>query len=251
MLETLELGDPHHDKSLRSHIGTHPDILAGLVRNDWSMQVMHALIRRIKRSVDEGKQVGVIAYCRRNRHRSVALGWLVSCALEYLEISCSLTHANAQVSWGEMSGNCRGRCDHCQHINADAKTEAEDHAGKLCDIARCDLTEKDMALLSDVCEVRGIGLAPVPKAAPTAPERRAPRPRAQHLLSLQRLRGQSSAAARAPALLRQGLLPGRLLEDYLQGHHRGGHHHQGGHRHQEGQDHQREGQGSQCRKSHR
>ena len=50
---------------LRSHIGTHPDILAGLVRNDWTMQVMHALVRRVKEAVDENKAVAVIAYCRR------------------------------------------------------------------------------------------------------------------------------------------------------------------------------------------
>ena len=36
VIDTLDLGDPHHDKALRSHIGTHPDILAGLVRNDWT-----------------------------------------------------------------------------------------------------------------------------------------------------------------------------------------------------------------------
>ena len=99
VVDTLELGDPHHDKSLRSHIGTHPDILAGLVRNNWTMQILHALVRRVKQAVDEGKSVAVIAYCRRNRHRSVALGWLISCALEFLQISCSLTHANARTSW--------------------------------------------------------------------------------------------------------------------------------------------------------
>ena len=121
VIDTLDLGDPRHDKALRSHIGTHPDILAGLVRNDWTAQVMHSLVQRVKKSVDDGKKVGILAYCRRNRHRSVALGWLVSCALEYLEISCSLTHANAQASWSEMSGTCRGRCPHCQHINVDAK----------------------------------------------------------------------------------------------------------------------------------
>ena len=142
-----------------------PDILAGLVRNDWTMQVMHALVRRVKQSVDEGKSVAVIACCRRNRHRSVALGWLVSSCLEFLQISCSLTHANARTSWAQMSGGCRGRCDHCQHINTDAKTEAEDHAGRLCDLARCEMNERDMSLLDEVCEVRGIGLAPVPKAS--------------------------------------------------------------------------------------
>ncbi|CAL1129119.1 unnamed protein product [Cladocopium goreaui] len=197
VVDTLELGDPHHDKSLRSHIGTHPDILAGLVRNDWTMQVMHALVRRVKEAVDENKAVAVIAYCRRNRHRSVALGWLVSCALEFLQVSCSLTHANARTSWQQMSGGCRGRCEHCQHENADAKTEAEDHAGKLCDLARCEMTEKDMAVLDDVCEVRGIGLAPVPKAAPSAPAPRAPRPRAPPEPS--RVSSASAAARPAPA----------------------------------------------------
>ena len=178
VVDALELGDPHHDKSLRSHIGTHPDILAGLVRNDWTMQIMHALVRRVKQAVDDNKSVAVICYCRRNRHRSVALGWLISCALELLKISCSLTHANARTSWAQMSCGCRGRCDHCQHVNADAKTEAQDHAGKLCDMARCEMSEKDMELLDEVCEVRDIGLAPVPKAAPTAPAPRAPRSRA-------------------------------------------------------------------------
>ena len=198
VVDALELGDPHHDKSLRSHIGTHPDILAGLVRNDWTMQIMHALVRRVKQAVDDNKSVAVICYCTRNRHRSVALGWLVSCALEFLKISCSLTHANARTSWAQMSGGCRGRCDHCQHVNTDAKTEAEDHAGKLCDMARCEMSEKDMDLLDEVCEVRGIGLAPVPKAAPTAPAPRAPRSRASPPVPTEPSRASSASAAARP-----------------------------------------------------
>ena len=168
VVDTLELGDPHHDKSLRSHIGTHRDILAGLVRNDWTMQIMHALIRKVKQFVEDGKSVAVVAYW------SVALGWLVSSALEFLKISCSLTHANARASWAQMSGGCRGRCDHCQHVNMDAKTEAEDHAGRLCHLALCEMSERDMRVLDDCCEVRGVGLASAPKAAPTAPAPRAP-----------------------------------------------------------------------------
>ena len=174
MIDTSELGDPHHDKSLRSHIGTHPDILAGLVRNDWTMQVMHALVRRVHQSVLDGKSVGVVVYCRRNRHRSVALSWLISCALELLKDSCSLTHTNARTSWAQMSGGCKGRCDHCHHVSMDAKTEAEDRAGKLCDLARCEMSERDMRVLDDCCEVRGVGLASAPKAAPTALAPRAP-----------------------------------------------------------------------------
>ena len=27
-----------------------------------------------------------------------------------------------------------------QHVSMDAKTEAEDHAGKLCDLARCEMS---------------------------------------------------------------------------------------------------------------
>ena len=90
VIDTLDLGDPHHDKQLRSHIGIH----------DWAMQVMHALVGKVHKSVKDGKQVGVIAYCRRNRHRSVAFGWLISCALEYLEISCP---AVADVITADMS----------------------------------------------------------------------------------------------------------------------------------------------------
>ena len=41
----------------------------------------------------------------------------------------------------------------------DAKTEAEDHAGKLCDLAGCEMSERDMRVLDDCCEVRGVGLA--------------------------------------------------------------------------------------------
>ena len=148
------LETPHHDKSLRSHIGTHPDILAGLVRNDWTMQIMHALVRRVKQAVDDNKSVAVICYCTRNRHRVWPWAGWFHAPWEFLKISCSLTHANARTSWAQMSGGCRGRCDHCQHVNTDAKTEAEDHAGKLCDMARCEMSEKDMDLLDEVCEVR-------------------------------------------------------------------------------------------------
>ena len=110
-------------------------------------------------SVLDGKSVGVVAYCRRNRHRSVALGRLISCALEFLKDSCSLTHTNARTSWAQMSGGCKGRCDHCHHVSMDAKTEAEDRAGKLCDLARYEMSERDMRVLDDCCEVRGVGLA--------------------------------------------------------------------------------------------
>ena len=99
----------------------------------------------------------------------------------------------------QMSGGCRGRCDHCQHVNTDAKTEAEDHAGKLCDMARCEMNEKDMSLLDEVCEVRGIGLAPVPKAAPTAPAPRAPRARANPLVPPEPSRASSTSATARPA----------------------------------------------------
>ena len=128
----------------------------------------------------------------------MALGWLISCALEFLQVSCSLTHANARTTWAQMSGGCRGRCDHCQHVNADAKTEAEDHAGKLCDMARCEMSEKDMELLDEVCEVRGIGLAPAPKAAPTAPAPRAPRSRASPPVPTELSRASSASAAARP-----------------------------------------------------
>eukprot|EP00435_Cladocopium_sp_Y103_P050664 s1856_g15.t1 len=123
VVNTLALGDPHHNKELRSHIGTHPDILAGLVRSDWTMQVMHALIRRIKQSVDDGKSVGVIAYC----HRSVALGWLVANALEFLEIDSSLKHANATSSGFSTSTSSTSSEDQTTPARATSSTRRPSH----------------------------------------------------------------------------------------------------------------------------
>ena len=98
-----------------------------------------------------------------------------------------------------MTGGCRGRCNHCQHVNTDAKTEAEDHAGRLCDLARCEMNERDMSLLDEVCEVRGIGLAPVPKAAPAAPAPRAPKTRASPPVPPEPSRTSSTGSAARPA----------------------------------------------------
>eukprot|EP00435_Cladocopium_sp_Y103_P070666 s374_g35.t1 len=73
-----------------------------------------------------------------------------------------------------MSGQCRGRCEHCQHTNRDAQTEAEDHAGRLCDLVRTEMSERDMAVLDDCCEVRQVGLTRL-TAAPKVASAPAPR----------------------------------------------------------------------------
>ena len=69
----LRFGDPNHDPSLRSHVGCHPDILKGVFATYESSTAVKEMFLLAATSVEP---IAVIVYCNKNRHRSVAIGWL-------------------------------------------------------------------------------------------------------------------------------------------------------------------------------
>ena len=74
----LRFGDPHHDPSLRSHVGCHPDILKGCFKTFESSTAVKELFLLAATSVEP---IALVVYCNKNRHRSVAIGWLLASAL--------------------------------------------------------------------------------------------------------------------------------------------------------------------------
>ena len=86
------------------------------------MEALHYVLHHLKESYEKGQQLAVVAYCRRNRHRSVSFGWLVATAFQKLCSGChlTLTHSNQAESWSQMSGSCKGKCVMCKHESRDA-----------------------------------------------------------------------------------------------------------------------------------
>ena len=122
MFDCMGFGDPQHDPQLRSHIGTHPEIIRGMTGSEKTMEALLYGLHHLKASHEKGQQLAVIAYCRRNRHRSVSFGWLLATAFKQLcpGAHLTLTHSNQENSWNQMSGTCKGKCAMCIHESKDA-----------------------------------------------------------------------------------------------------------------------------------
>eukprot|EP00973_Karenia_brevis_P067241 9350383-Karenia_brevis.AAC.1 len=67
------MGDPHHDKNLRSHKGVLPKTIKDVARNmdEAELRKFVAAFRGWLHRAD-GSDLLVISICRRERHRSVA-----------------------------------------------------------------------------------------------------------------------------------------------------------------------------------
>ena len=122
VVDCMGFGDPQHNPQLRAHIGSHPEIIRGMVGSEKTMEALHYVLHHLKESHEKGQQLAVVAYCRRNRHRSVSFGWLVATAFQKLCSGChlTLTHSNQAESWSQMSGSCKGKCVMCKHESRDA-----------------------------------------------------------------------------------------------------------------------------------
>ena len=66
LVDCTELNDPEHDKSLRSHLGTHPETLKNIVESDKFPEVNRPL-----RGLTSRKKNLIGNVCRSGRHRSV------------------------------------------------------------------------------------------------------------------------------------------------------------------------------------
>ena len=122
VFDCMGFGDPQHNPQLRSHVGTHPEIIRGMTGSEKTMEALLYGLHHLKGCHEKGQQLAVIAYCRRNRHRSVSFGWLLATAFNKLcpGAHLTLTHSNQENSWSQMSGACKGKCATCTHESHDA-----------------------------------------------------------------------------------------------------------------------------------
>ena len=134
-VNVMHLGDPQHDPNLRGHIGTHPETLRGVVQSKHSMEVLSNVLKEAITLKTMGEKVAVLAYCKRNRHRSVACGWLIASALQELLDEhfgrAELRHLNSSTSWRVMNGMCRGTC-----ATPDAQQQAAQCVDELVNLVR-------------------------------------------------------------------------------------------------------------------
>ena len=113
LVSVLGVGDPHHDKSFRERIGCHPSVLEGTMATDQSATSVKALINLLVKCKEP---VAVVLHCNRNRHRSVAAGWMTASTVGLLsDETNSLERLNARDSWPAMNGSRRGGCAVCAH----------------------------------------------------------------------------------------------------------------------------------------
>eukprot|EP00973_Karenia_brevis_P063179 8784726-Karenia_brevis.AAC.1 len=76
------MGDPHHDKNLRTNKATHPSTLKGASENmnEKELKNFAAAFRTWLYRADRSYLL-VIPICRRERHRSIAMRELLYCHL--------------------------------------------------------------------------------------------------------------------------------------------------------------------------
>eukprot|EP00973_Karenia_brevis_P045556 6309014-Karenia_brevis.AAC.1 len=64
------MGDPYHNRDLRSHKGTHPETMQGVARNIDEVELRRfAAAFRILSHREDGSDLLVLPICRRERHR--------------------------------------------------------------------------------------------------------------------------------------------------------------------------------------
>ena len=73
---------------------------------------MSMIFRDIERAVSDHRPVIVMPYCTSNRHRSVAMGTLVSAGLYVHGVNHFPGHMHANESWPRM--RCGGHCAFCR-----------------------------------------------------------------------------------------------------------------------------------------
>ena len=122
IVNVLRFGDLNHDPSLRGHVGCHPEILKGFFATTESQA---ALVEMLRILVETKDNVGMVVYCNKNRHRAVGVSWMLASAYGVITgDEISVTHANAAVSWSQMSGSCKGECMECCHESAEVREAA-------------------------------------------------------------------------------------------------------------------------------
>ena len=126
LIDCTWFNDPHHDKSLRSHLGTHRETFRKIVDSDQFVKVNTPLNKLLA-----DKKNLVIDVCRSGRHRSVAEG---SCQAESIHRILYRGDPNKQVGvmdlqseshWQHMCADCSD-CDSDNEDNRVSKRRAHD-----------------------------------------------------------------------------------------------------------------------------
>ena len=105
------LNDPH-EGAFSQCVGRRTGILEGVLSSPAGRHILTSCFKDIEMAVDGHKPLVVLPYCTSNRHRSVAIGTLISAGLYVLGMDHFLGHLHANASWAEMK--CGGKCAKCR-----------------------------------------------------------------------------------------------------------------------------------------
>ena len=106
-----ELNDPR-EGAFSQCVGRHTGILEGVLNSQAGRYILTSCFKDIEMAVDGHKPLVVLPYCTSNRHRSVAMGTLISAGLYVLGMDHFLGHLHANKSWADMK--CGGKCARCR-----------------------------------------------------------------------------------------------------------------------------------------
>ena len=105
------LSDPNNG-AYSACTGRRQEILNQILDRPAGRALMSMIFRDIERAVNDHRPVIVMPYCTSNRHRSVAMGTLVSAGLYVHGVNHFLGHMHANESWPRMK--CGGHCAYCR-----------------------------------------------------------------------------------------------------------------------------------------
>ena len=105
------LSDPNNG-AYSACTGRRQEILNQILDRQAGRALMSMIFRDIERAVSDHRPVIVMPYCTSNRHRSVAMGTLVSAGLYVHGVNHFLGHMHANESWPRMK--CGGHCAFCR-----------------------------------------------------------------------------------------------------------------------------------------
>ncbi|CAE7864718.1 unnamed protein product, partial [Symbiodinium necroappetens] len=116
-----ELNDPH-EGAFGTCTGRHTGILEGILNSRSGRHLLTLCFVDIEKAVEGHKQTIILPFCMSNRHRSVAMGTLISAGLYVRGMDHFVGHLHANESWADMK--CGGKCARCRGHFDDAEATA-------------------------------------------------------------------------------------------------------------------------------
>ena len=100
--DLTSLSDPDNG-AFSACVGRRQEILDQILESQSGRTLMSMIFKDVERGVDAPQPSVVLPYCSNNRHRSVAMGTLVSAGLYVHGVSHFLGHMRANESWPHMT----------------------------------------------------------------------------------------------------------------------------------------------------